>query len=124
MDSGLTIRPIANVAQTAQVRPQPASVAVAAPTTLPASKTVAAAPESAGAGVHDPARHAAAEPHTTRDIIFDPQTREVIYRVIDTNTGLVNYQVPDAAILRIKAYARAMTSEQGPESESLTDHAV
>src|SRR5262245_22453350 len=123
MDSGLTIRPIPNVAETAQVRPQPASVAVAVPTTLPPSKTVTAAPESAGAGAHDPTRHAA-EPRTTRDVIFDPQTREVIYRVIDTNTGLVNYQVPDAAILRIKAYARAMASEQGPKSESLTDHAV
>src|SRR5262249_16865407 len=107
-----------------QARPQPASVAVPVPTTLPASKTVTAAPEYAGAGVHDPARRNAAEPRTTRDITFDPQTREVIYRVIDTNTGLVNYQVPDAAILRIKAYARAMTSEQGPKSESLTDHAV
>src|SRR5919197_2036273 len=94
MDSGLTIRPIPNVAETAYVRPEPAPVPAAVPTTLAPSNTVTAASGSGGAGVHDPARDAAAEKQTTRDIVIDAQTREVIYRVIDMRTGQVNRQVP------------------------------
>ena len=106
MDSGLTIRPTASVAETVYVRPEASPVRTAVATTLAPSKSVTAAPESHNTPVHDPARHAVAEQLTTRQVIIDPQSREVIYRVIDARTGQVNYQVPDEALLRLKAYVR------------------
>ena len=44
---------------------------------------------------------------TTHDAIIDPQTSEIVYRVLDARTRQVLHQVPDQALLRMQAYARA-----------------
>jgi hypothetical protein len=43
-----------------------------------------------------------------RRLIVDPKSREVVYQAVDKDTGDVVRQVPDEAILRLRAYARLM----------------
>jgi len=105
MDTGVTIKPNPGVvAQTyaPSIIASPDPVA----TDLPASKAV-----TASAATTDP-RNAA--PATTHETIIDPQTRELIYRVIDVQTRQVVRQVPDEALLRVRAYAQAMANGDTP----------
>jgi len=53
-------------------------------------------------------------PSTTHEVIIDPQTREVIYKVIDVRTRQVVRQVPDEALLRARAYAQALANGDTP----------
>ena len=106
MDSGLSIRPIASGAETAMVRPEAAPVKTAVATMLAPSKSVTAAHDTSRSAAQD-SHNAAAQP-SRREFSFDAQTREVIFRVIDVRTGQVERQVPDAALLRMRAYNRAM----------------
>src|SRR5499426_2065864 len=123
MDSGLTIRPIAGSAEAAYVRLEPAAVRAAVATTLAPSQTVTAANDSARSAAHDPARNGAAQTNVTREFVLDPQSREVIFRVIDVRTGQVQRQVPDAALMRMRAYTRAMANGKSPlDAASDTDN--
>src|SRR5262249_18340354 len=112
--SGLTIRPIAGSAETAYVRLEPAAVRTAVATTLAPSKTVTAADDAARTAIHDPARNAAASTNVQREFVLDPPSPEGIYRVIDVRTGQVQRQVPDAALMRMRAYTRAMADGKSP----------
>jgi|SRR5215468_5086134 len=116
MDAGLTIRPTANVAETMLVRPEPVPVRTAVATTLGPAKSVTATADARRPAGYDPARNQAAQPQpTTRDEVFiDPQTREVIFRVIDIRTNQVDRQIPDEALLRMRAYNRALVNGENP----------
>lgn len=105
MDAGITIKPSAGVvlqdyAPSLVVSPDPNA------TELPAAKAVTpSAPTT-------PARN---DPQsTTHEVIIDPQTREVIYRVIDVRSRQVVRQVPDEALLRVRAYAAALANGDSP----------
>jgi flagellar protein FlaG len=43
-----------------------------------------------------------------RNITVDPRTRELVFQTISKETGEVVRQVPDEAILRLRAYVREM----------------
>jgi|SRR4029077_11530855 len=104
MDAGMAIKPVVSVVS---AHAQPAvTVAPAAPTELAAPKTVSPTVNP------EPARNEPRQPEpvvlsTTHDAIIDPQTREIVYRVLDARTRQVLHQVPDQALLRMQAYARA-----------------
>jgi hypothetical protein len=104
MDAGMAIKPVVSVAS---VHAQPViALAPAAPTELPAAKTVGPIVNPARAR-NEPRRADLATYHTTHDAIIDPETREVVYRVLDARTRQVLHQVPDQALLRMQAYTRA-----------------
>jgi len=112
MDTGLSIRPTSGVTETAYARPEPAPVRQAVATELAPSQSVTATAEAAAAR-NDAARDAlAAQP--THDILIDPATREVIYRLVDVRSGRVVRQVPDQALLRMKVYTRAIANGETP----------
>ena len=107
MDAGITVKPGAavvtqNYAPTIAVSTDPNA------TELPAAKAVT--PSTATT----PARNDAQSQSTTHEVIIDPQTREVIYRVIDVRSRAVVRQVPDEALLRIRAYAAALAKGDSP----------
>jgi hypothetical protein len=116
MDSGLTIRPVAIGAETAFARAATPELRAAVATTLSPSQSVTAAAETNGSAGYDPAL----SQNLTREVILDPQTREVIFRVIDVRSGQVQRQVPDAALMRLRAYLRAEADGKAakPESQS------
>src|ERR1700742_929253 len=100
MDAGLTVKPSAGVAMqdyAPSIAVQTATDPVA--TDLPAAKAVTAA--SATQTRNDAQTQSQA---TTHEVVIDPQTREVIYRVIDVRSRQVVRQVPDEALLRVRAY--------------------
>jgi hypothetical protein len=120
MDTGLTTRPTGSVAQMSYVRPEAAPVREAVATQLTAAQSVTAAADTA-ASRNDPA-HAKFAPSQSRDVILDAQSREVIFRVVDVRSGRVVRQVPDEAIMRMRAYNRALASGKSPfEAETNTD---
>jgi hypothetical protein len=104
------------------VRPEAAPVREAVATQLTAAQSVTAAADTA-APRNDSARAAHAyAPSQTRDVILDAQSREVIFRVVDVRSGRVVRQVPDEAIMRLRAYTRAMANGKSPlEADSNTD---
>ena len=47
-----------------------------------------------------------------RNIVIDPRTRELVFQTISKETGEVVRQVPDEAMLRLRAYVREMREAQ------------
>jgi hypothetical protein len=107
MDAGLAIKPVAGTAATDPGRSAAASVAAGVPTDLPETKAVNPAVPATEAG-------GARADYLTHDVTIDPQIREVIYRVIDTRTRQVVRQIPDEALLRNRAYAKAIENGSSP----------
>jgi hypothetical protein len=110
MDAGIALKPLVNVPG-AQAQPAP-EVARAAPSILPPDKTVPPL-VNAKASRNETRRQEQREPppaeKITHDTIIDPETREVVYRVIDARTRQVMHQEPDQAMLRQQAYIRVKT---------------
>ncbi len=107
MDTGVTIRPNANVATQGYVPATVASPDTATTITdVPASKAVTASSATTEARNDTPA--------TTHEVLIDPATREVIFRVIDVRSRQVVRQVPDEALLRTRAYAQAIANGDTP----------
>jgi hypothetical protein len=110
MDTGIAIKP------TPVVIPQDHAPGLAASldptaTELPAAKTVT--PAGAAPNAAAPAARGDT-PATTHEVIIDPQTREVIYRILDVRSRQVVRQVPDEALLRVRAYAAALAKGDSP----------
>jgi|RhiMetdeSRZDD1v2_1073273.scaffolds.fasta_scaffold1319020_1 hypothetical protein len=111
MDTGITVRPTASIVQPDHAATPAAPEPVA--TELPAAKAV-----TAPATRND-------VPDTSHQVVIDPQTREVIYRVIDVRSRQVIRQVPDEALLRVRAYARALANGETPsEAQAHADLTV
>lgn len=106
MNPGLTIRPIASVAPTDAVRTAPVAGDNAVRTDLAPAQSVTVAPESTALR-NDPAL-ITNQRSVSRELVVDPEMREVIYRVVDVNSGEVIRQVPEKALLRLRAYTRAL----------------
>ena len=47
-----------------------------------------------------------------RNIVIDPRTRELVFQTISKETGEVVRQVPDEALLRLRAYVRDMVEAE------------
>jgi hypothetical protein len=123
MDTGLTLRPTGSVAQTSYVRPEAAPVREAVATQLPPAQSVTAA-AATPASRNDAARAALTQSPQAREFILDPHSREVIFRVVDVRSGSVVRQMPDEAIMRLRAYARAMADKARAEGNRNPDDAV
>lgn len=113
MDSGLAIKPVAGVAQTDPVRPSPAIPTDFAPD-LPGARAVVAAAAPGPTQSNAPGNNASNTDDVIHDVIIDAQSREVIYRVVDARTRQVISQQPDEALLRSRAYSRAIANGATP----------
>jgi len=114
MDVGLTITPVFGAAAGDSVRPTAAPPQGAAANDLPdaPAATPATAPGTIPNSV--PQTAAASTGSRTQSITIDPQTRDVIYRVVDTRTQQVIQQIPDQALLRNQAYSSAIQNGATP----------
>ena len=102
MEAGLAVKAAMNLVGS-PVLPAVA-IASSAPTDLPADKAVK--PVAKNEAARNEPKSAASKP-TTRDAIIDPETNEVVYRILDAQTRQVVHQEPDRAMLRQLAYVRA-----------------
>jgi hypothetical protein len=97
-----TITPPGAVQQALVSRPEPAAVAQAVATELPPAKAVTAvSPAAPALGLSDPYEY---------QVLVDPATHDVIYRTVDERSR----QVPDQALLRMRAYARSLAADTRP----------
>lgn len=108
MDTAVTSKPPVSVAQAAYVRPDAQPVRQAVQTELAAPKAVSAATNAAQSNAPMSNEAAAKAQPFSREIMIDPQSREVIFRVIDVRSRQVVRQVPDQALLRMRAYTKAI----------------
>ena len=104
MEPVRTITPLGVAQQALPSRPVPDSVAPAVATELPAAMAVTAANSTSptvnnAPGLSDPYEY---------QVLVDPATHDVIYRTVDERSRQVVRQVPDQALLRMRAYARAL----------------
>ena len=83
---------------------QPATAA----TELPASQSVTSAADAAKTGDHRGQENAGSR---ERHVSIDAATRSVVSQVVDRQSGDILSQVPDQALLRLKAYAREVVAE-------------
>ena len=86
-----------------------APVAQGVATDLSPAKTVTAA-ETAQSLRNDVAR---SSDSYQRTVVLDPGTQDLIFRVVDMRTRQVMRQVPDEALLRMRAYSRALAQGKG-----------
>ncbi len=92
-----------------------APVAQAVATDLSPAKSVTAT-ETAQPLRNDTSQSSDLYQHT---VVLDPATRDLIFRVIDIRSRQVVRQVPDEALLRMRAYAKALAAGKGM-NEALT----
>jgi len=109
-----TITPPGAVQQAFASRPEPAPVAQAVATELPSAKVVtAASPVAPALGLSDPYEY---------QVLVDPATHDVIYRTVDERSRQVVRQVPDQALLRMRAYARSLAEDTRPLEAHMEVH--
>jgi hypothetical protein len=119
MDAGAAVKPVGGISVTDYARPASAATPGTAAPDLPGPQTASPALDVS----HKiPTEKISANSYITREITIDPQSREVIYRVIDTRTRQVLWQLPDAALMRTKAYAQTLSeASQSGHSKNQTD---
>jgi hypothetical protein len=101
-----TIAPSAGAPLVAD-RPSSAPVAQAVATDLSPAKSVTAAETAL------PVRNDTASENYQHTVVLDPATQDLIFRVVDVRSRQVVRQVPDEALLRMRAYARALSQGKG-----------
>ena len=105
MGTDLSIRPAGPLATVAVATPPPSVAAAdAVATDLPPSQTVTAVQPVAAAQLTPDTRVGA----RSRDVILDPDTASLVYRVVDSRTRTVVTQFPEEATLRRRAYFRVV----------------
>ena len=122
METGSISKPIAPAAPLAPARSDHLAAAGAVRTEL--------APEAAVQQVDNPPAvrfapsegadfrasvEAALRDAVERNIVVDPQTRDLIFQAISKETGVVVRQVPDEAMLRLRAYVRELHALEDKE---------
>ena len=104
MDSGLTVRPTTATAPPAAVRVDTTPVRETVPTELSPPQAVAASAKAVEVR----------QDNTKSKIIVDTHSREVIFQVLNADSGRVVRQIPEEATLRLRAYVRALADGASP----------
>jgi hypothetical protein len=113
MGTGLTVRSTGSGTQASVSRPGSTLTPHAVSTDLPTAQTVTAVGAAADAR-NDTTRTPSPDPSYMRNIVLDPQSREVIYRSVNAGLPRVVRQTPEVAAQRLKAYARLAKDDAAP----------
>jgi uncharacterized FlaG/YvyC family protein len=118
MSADFNIRPVGTPAATPVVQPSSDAAHKAVATELPASKTVTAADISVSIR-NDPET---ANDYVSHQVVIDRAAASIVYQVVDNRTNLVVQQFPDEAVLRRRAYFRALDlTRDAPARHIVTD---
>jgi hypothetical protein len=104
MSSDFSIKPAGAPVAAPFVQPVPPAADEAIATELPAHQSVAAA--DASPRVRRDTQSAG--DNLSHQVILDRDAASVVYQVVDNRTSLVVRQFPDQAVLRRRAYFRAL----------------
>lgn len=108
MSLDFTVKPVGAPAPATAMRSGADAAGSGVATDLPAAQSVAQA-SAAASSSNDPR---ADSENLSRQVLFDRATAEVVYRVVDNRTDRIVRQVPEQAMLRLRAYTRATTAAE------------
>ena len=118
MSTDFSIKPVGEPAAPPVVPPVSKAADKAVATELPASKSVTVVDASTGVRNDSPA----ASDYVSHQVIVDRAAASIVYQVVDNRTNLVVQQFPDEAVLRRRAYFRALDLTRGtPTRHIVTD---
>ena len=118
MSSDFNIRPAAGPVVTPLAPPATPAADEAVATELPAHQSVSAAADAARV------RSDTQSGDTSNNVIIDRDAASVVYQVVDNRTSLVVKQYPDQAVLRRRAYFRALDLMRENARIRLTDRSA
>jgi hypothetical protein len=116
MDVGRTVKPV-SAAQAGYARPGQLPMGAPVATELDSSRSVTVTGAGAGVADHDQARTPPDPQQTARDVLIDPQTREVIFRVMSARSGKATGQEPEEAKRKLAAYSDAEREKRRPDGK-------
>jgi hypothetical protein len=104
MSSDFIIKPVGTALAAPALQPASPAADEAVATELPAHQSVAAADASPRM------RHDTQRPsdNLSHHVVLDGDAGSIVYQVVDNRTSLVVRQFPDQAVLRRRAYIRAL----------------
>ena len=105
MGADFSVKPVGAPVATPFIKPAPEAAREAVPTELPASQSVTASQSSLAANL---APGYIPLDDVSHDVFIDRAAGAVVYQVFDTKTDTVVTQFPDEAVLRRRAYFRAL----------------
>jgi uncharacterized FlaG/YvyC family protein len=118
MSTDFTVRPVGVPVATPVVQRLSEAANNAVKTELPASQSVTVA--NASASVRNDS--AATSDSLSHQAFIDRDAGSVVYQVVDNRTNLVVQQFPDEAVLRRRAYFRALDlTKDAPTRHLVTD---
>lgn len=117
MSSDFSVKPV-GVSAPAFVRPAPEAARDGVRTQLPAAQSVTAS--ETARPPHRQSLQVDAE-RLSRQMVFDHDSAEMVYKVVDSQTESVVQQVPDEAKRRARAYFREMERAKEANRPQLTD---
>lgn len=120
MSTDFSVRPVGVPAAAAVDRPAPEAARKAVPTQLPPARSVTA-PEKPKAARNDLPNDS---DRLSRQVIYDQDSAEIVYQVVDRRTDNVVAQVPDEARMRARAYFRELDRSKETDRLQHTDRKV
>jgi hypothetical protein len=104
MSSDFGIKPVGTPVATPMAQPASPASDEAVATDLPAPQSVS--PADTGARMRHDTQNTSG--NTSNNVVLDRDAASVVYQVVDNRTSLVVRQYPDQAVLRRRAYTRAL----------------
>lgn len=121
MSTDFSVRPVGMPAATPVARPAPEAARDGVRTQLPPVQAVTA-PETTKALRRDGVQ--IDRERLSRQMVFDEDSAQFVYQVLDRETENVVAQVPDEARRRARAYFRELERAKEAERPQLTDRTV
>jgi hypothetical protein len=117
MGTDFSIKPVGAPVATPVIQPASAAADDAVATELPPSQSVTAADVSARIRNQPQAT----SDTLSRQVIVDRDAASMVYQVVDNRTSLVVKQFPEEAMLRRRAYFRALDLAKQDRQQTATD---
>jgi len=109
MSTDFNIKPVGAPVAAPIVQPVSEAAQHAVATELPARQSVSAADAGTRANINSAAVHVSiSSASLSNQVVIDRAAASIVYQVIDSRTSLVVKQFPDEAVLRRRAYFRAL----------------
>jgi len=115
VSTDFSIKPVGAPVAAPIVQPVSEAAQKAVATELPAAQSVTAADASARARAESDVVNVS----RSRLVVFDRAAASIVYQVVDTRTSVVVQQFPDEAVLRRRAYFRALDLTNGAPTRAL-----
>jgi len=118
MSTDFSIKPVGAPVAALVAPPVSEAAQNAVPTKLPASQSVAAADATVRVSINSNAVSAS----LSNQVVIDRDAASIVYQVVDNRTSQVVKQFPEEAVLRRRAYFRALDlTKDAPQRLRATD---